>query len=435
METPVSQESTTQTPKYASFWRRVAASTFDGLVVLLVSWGINLSLGKSSSSLLLILATALYSILFWVKYNGQTPGKNLMHIKIVQTTNEPLDYVVAVIRYISQFVSMITLNIGYLWMLIDKRRQTFHDKLAKTIVIESDEVKPNGFLLFIGVFLPVLLYSLILLAVVAAIVVFSSSKYSKLTSLLFSSEGTKTITSAFQCQSSCDGNSTYQKCMETCMNDRISPEQKARLQKKLVESGAFEEDEIPLEKDWNKDMKPEAKKLFESQNKLLDQVNALPYDPAKEAAYISQLTALTDQRIDLLKKATVVDPGNALLWNWLANAYTWRSSGTVADGISAAKKSIELDPKNGDYIADLGYLYYLDGKYEDAIIELKKGIKLYPNNGHAYIYLGDSYAALNITEEAVKNYNEAIKILSKFNETNEYDKTILEIQKKIAALK
>jgi uncharacterized RDD family membrane protein YckC len=43
------------------------------------------------------------------------------------------------VRYLGYFVSALPLGLGFFWVAWDKRKQGFHDKLAKTVVIHEDE--------------------------------------------------------------------------------------------------------------------------------------------------------------------------------------------------------------------------------------------------------------------------------------------------------
>jgi uncharacterized RDD family membrane protein YckC len=83
------------------------------------------------------LINALYSILLWVGWNGQTIGKKIMKIKVVREDGKPLDYPTAIIRYIGYIISTIPLFLGYLWVIWDDKKQGFHDKLARTLVVKE----------------------------------------------------------------------------------------------------------------------------------------------------------------------------------------------------------------------------------------------------------------------------------------------------------
>jgi uncharacterized RDD family membrane protein YckC len=74
-----------------------------------------------------------YPVGFWVLL-GQTPGKLLMGIRIERIDGRPLTIRRALLRYVGYWLSAIPLGLGFLWVLVDERRQSWHDKLAGTYV-------------------------------------------------------------------------------------------------------------------------------------------------------------------------------------------------------------------------------------------------------------------------------------------------------------
>ncbi len=83
-----------------------------------------------------ILIAAFYFIFFWTLL-GQTPGKMLFGLRIVSTKGNNITFWQALRRYIGYYLSAFVLYIGFLWVLVDNRRQGWHDKLAGTIVVYS----------------------------------------------------------------------------------------------------------------------------------------------------------------------------------------------------------------------------------------------------------------------------------------------------------
>jgi uncharacterized RDD family membrane protein YckC len=83
--------------------------------------------------LLIVSFLILYNIGFWM-LAGQTPGKRLMGLRIVRTDGERITLGPAILRWLGYWLSAI-LFLGYLWVLVDDRRQAFHDKLAGTLVV------------------------------------------------------------------------------------------------------------------------------------------------------------------------------------------------------------------------------------------------------------------------------------------------------------
>jgi uncharacterized RDD family membrane protein YckC len=87
-----------------------------------------LPLGATASVLSFV-----YYVGFWV-LAGQTPGKVVLGLSIVQMDGRPLRPRAAVVRWLGYWVSGIFF-LGYLWILVDDRRQGWHDKLARTLVV------------------------------------------------------------------------------------------------------------------------------------------------------------------------------------------------------------------------------------------------------------------------------------------------------------
>jgi predicted Zn finger-like uncharacterized protein len=161
----IDEQVETSTMTYAGFWRRLGAYLIDGIVVgiiMKISTGVmmiplsryfsNIYLSNDPHqleamvpSMMIILVTsmlvgmslqALYFILMW-GYRGATLGKMALKIKIVHTGGSDISYGSAFLRYIGTIISGIPLCLGYLWMLWDDKKQTWHDKIASTCVIRT----------------------------------------------------------------------------------------------------------------------------------------------------------------------------------------------------------------------------------------------------------------------------------------------------------
>ena len=81
------------------------------------------------------LLPALAVIAFWVARQA-TPGKMLIRARIVDaaTLGKPTTGQ-WVVRYLGYYVSIFTLCLGFFWVGWDPRKQGFHDKMARTVVI------------------------------------------------------------------------------------------------------------------------------------------------------------------------------------------------------------------------------------------------------------------------------------------------------------
>jgi uncharacterized RDD family membrane protein YckC len=75
-----------------------------------------------------------YYLFFW-SLLGFTPGKFLLGLKIVRPDGRKIGFGRALVRFIGYWISAIFLLLGYLWIIFDRRRQGWHDKLADTQVV------------------------------------------------------------------------------------------------------------------------------------------------------------------------------------------------------------------------------------------------------------------------------------------------------------
>jgi uncharacterized RDD family membrane protein YckC len=69
---------------------------------------------------------------------GQTPGMKLVEIKLVRADRvEPVGYKKGFFRWVGMEISGMVFFLGYIWILIDKKRQGWHDKIAGTYVVKA----------------------------------------------------------------------------------------------------------------------------------------------------------------------------------------------------------------------------------------------------------------------------------------------------------
>lgn len=82
------------------------------------------------------IAVYVYWIGFTVAWNGQTPGKRAMKLRIVKKNGSPFTVTDGLVRYLIGYtLSSVVFGLGFIWAIFDSRRETWHDKLSKTMVI------------------------------------------------------------------------------------------------------------------------------------------------------------------------------------------------------------------------------------------------------------------------------------------------------------
>lgn len=119
----------------AGFWRRFAAALIDGIVIAIVAFVLAAALKGVGSALSLLFSIA-YFTYFEGGPTGQGLGKRALGIRVVDfDTGGPIGYPRGFLRWIGRIVSDIPIGLGYFWMLWDREKQTWHDKLANDVVV------------------------------------------------------------------------------------------------------------------------------------------------------------------------------------------------------------------------------------------------------------------------------------------------------------
>jgi len=131
--------------KYVGFWLRLLAYVIDYVILIIVSkilFGdrvVTFSNGTISAQFdgIYFFIPILYIVLFW-KFFSATPGKMILKMKIISADNEKgLSWKDVLLRILGYFVSGIVIAIGFIWIGFDKKKQGWHDKIAKTFVVKK----------------------------------------------------------------------------------------------------------------------------------------------------------------------------------------------------------------------------------------------------------------------------------------------------------
>lgn len=135
--------------EYAGFWIRFAACLVDNLIIMIIAapyWFYNyqqmaampvdqMPLYSAGDAILhLVIGAAV--VWFWVK-KGATPGKMLFGLQVRDAkTGQFISVPRALLRYFSYLISYLILCLGFIWAGFDKKKQGWHDKIAKTVVVK-----------------------------------------------------------------------------------------------------------------------------------------------------------------------------------------------------------------------------------------------------------------------------------------------------------
>ena len=115
-----------------------------GFMVGLVGVAVNgVSTDPGTELVTMIIAQALgfliavsYTVFFIGKF-GATPGKMVLGLKVVRSDGGRVTYLRAFARYFAEFLSAITLLIGYIIAAFDSEKRALHDHICDTRVIKQ----------------------------------------------------------------------------------------------------------------------------------------------------------------------------------------------------------------------------------------------------------------------------------------------------------
>lgn len=135
--------------EYAGFWVRAGAAIIDTVLLSLLIlpvltavygpayWSGDRLIQGPVDFLVSWVAPAIAVVLFWIARQA-TPGKMALGIRIVdaETGGKPKSGQL-VLRYLGYYIAMLPLFIGILWVAFDPRKQGWHDKIARTVVVRT----------------------------------------------------------------------------------------------------------------------------------------------------------------------------------------------------------------------------------------------------------------------------------------------------------
>lgn len=142
--------------RYAGFWRRLGAAAVDTMLIVPVLIALlHLVYGRDYwrwlggdgeggfyglwELVISYLLPAVFTVACWVWLQA-TPGKLLLGCRVVDARSlAPLRPGRAVLRYLAYFVSYLPLCLGFAWIGWDRRKQGFHDKIARSVVIRAED--------------------------------------------------------------------------------------------------------------------------------------------------------------------------------------------------------------------------------------------------------------------------------------------------------
>lgn len=120
---------------YAGFWRRFAAYVIDAIILSIPSLVAGGALSMSGALGAGVILGLIYYPVFESSSLSATPGKALLGLAVVTEAGDRITFKSAALRYFCRYLSAAILYIGYFMQAFTGKRQTLHDMISETIVI------------------------------------------------------------------------------------------------------------------------------------------------------------------------------------------------------------------------------------------------------------------------------------------------------------
>jgi uncharacterized RDD family membrane protein YckC len=139
-------------PSVPGLMRRLAACLYDGLVlaaVLMVAGAAWVALSRAAAPPgdwlfrgYVVGVAALFFAAFWRR--GETLGMRAWRLRIVAADGGPPGWGRALLRFAAALLSWAPLGLGFLWVLVDRDRLAWHDRLSGTRLVLREPHRADG---------------------------------------------------------------------------------------------------------------------------------------------------------------------------------------------------------------------------------------------------------------------------------------------------
>jgi uncharacterized RDD family membrane protein YckC len=86
-------------------------------------------------------AWVVYHLVLW-SWQGTTLGGIILGLKIVRTDGRPINFAIALVRLLGSFFSAAVLGLGFFWAGWSQSKESWHDKIAGTVVVKFPRNTP-----------------------------------------------------------------------------------------------------------------------------------------------------------------------------------------------------------------------------------------------------------------------------------------------------
>jgi uncharacterized RDD family membrane protein YckC len=122
-------ESSVLLPRVGFWWRTLATALDLALVGMVMA-------AVFHRPRWFLLAWVTYHLVLW-SWRGTTVGGIVFGLKIVRLDGQPMNFAVALVRLLGGFFSAAAFGLGFFWAGWSRDKQSWHDKIAGTIVVKS----------------------------------------------------------------------------------------------------------------------------------------------------------------------------------------------------------------------------------------------------------------------------------------------------------
>ncbi|HEB98385.1 MAG TPA: RDD family protein [Thiotrichales bacterium] len=71
---------------------------------------------------------------FWI-HGGQTLGMRAWRLRVQTLDGRPIGWMQSLLRFLAAIPSLLAFGLGYLWLLVDRDRMTWHDRFSESVVV------------------------------------------------------------------------------------------------------------------------------------------------------------------------------------------------------------------------------------------------------------------------------------------------------------
>ena len=125
----------------AGFWERMGAAFLDMVLVgILAGVASNLPGAMGRPPVVFLVALAYFAGM-WA-WKATTVGGIVLGLKVVRLDNQPVTFLVALVRGLASAFSAAVFFLGFLWIAWDPEKQGWHDRIAGTVVVRLPRGTP-----------------------------------------------------------------------------------------------------------------------------------------------------------------------------------------------------------------------------------------------------------------------------------------------------